>query len=569
LRAAAVVLLTAFDYASPVLSVLGVRHLVDAAGVGDADRALFGLALLVLTVAAGQGAGFAAFALGIGLRERVGHRIELDIASTVAARPDIEHLERPEYLDRLLLLGEPGGDLARLPDAVVQAIGVAVRLVASLGLLVSIDGRLLALAACGLPSVAGTAITARLVRRRDEARAPVQRRAAILNAYTRLAATAQELRVFGAGPELQRRIHDDRVAADDIIRRSNLRITAVQGAGWLVFGAGFVAAVVFVARGAAQGRYGAGEVAMVVTIGAQLNGQLGAVSTWLAGLADLFRVAGHYRWLRSSAPPRPDDAVDPGRGGVTLDDVSFRYPGTTRDVLRNISLTVPAGATLALVGENGAGKTTLVKLLTGLYAPTSGAITVAGAALGEIDPRAWRARLSGAFQDTPILEFRVHDVVGLGDVDLVDDTDAVEAAVIEGGAQELVASLAQGLGTPLGKSFDGGTQLSGGQWQRLALARAMMRRAPVMLLLDEPTANLDPQAEAALFERHARAMASAGRADGSAVLISHRVSTVQPADHIVVLDDGRIVEQGSHHDLLAAGGLYAELFRLQASGYAS
>jgi ABC-type multidrug transport system fused ATPase/permease subunit len=221
------------------------------------------------------------------------------------------------------------------------------------------------------------------------------------------------------------------------------------------------------------------------------------------------------------------------------------------------------------VGENGAGKTTLVKLLTGLYAPTSGAITVAGAPLGEIDPRAWRARLSGAFQDTPILEFRVHDVVGLGDVDLVDDTDAVEAAVIEGGAQELVASRAQGLGTPLGKSFDGGTQLSGGQWQRLALARAMMRRAPVMLLLDQPTANHDPHAEAARFERHARAMASAGRADGSAVLISHRFSTVQTADHIVVLDDGRIVEQGSHHDLLAAGGLYAELFRLQASGYAS
>jgi ATP-binding cassette, subfamily B, bacterial len=569
LRAATAIVLTAFDYASPVLSVLGVKYFVDAAAVGDGSAAIAGVILLVLTVAAGQGAGFGAFAIGIGLRERVGHRIETDIASAVASRPGIEHLERPEYLDRLELLGEQAGDLARLQDAIVQVIGVAVRLAASLALLATIDPRLLLLGACGLPSLAATTITARLVRRRDEDRAPIQRRASILNYYTRLAATAQEIRILGAGAELKRRIHDDRVAADDIIRTSNLRIALVQTGGWVVFGAGFVATMLAVASDAAQGRHTVGEIAMVVTIGAQLNGQLGAVSSWLTGLGDMIRVAGHYQWLTTledhlpavttSAPPRRD---------ITFENVSFRYPGTTSDVLRDVSLNLKSGTTLAIVGENGAGKTTLVKLLAGLYQPTNGSIEVSGARLDHIDPKKWRAELSAAFQDTPALEFLLRDVVGIGDVSRLADTDAIRTAIAEGGAAELVATLPETLDTPLGKSFDGGNQLSGGQWQRLALARAVMRQSPTVLILDEPTANLDPQAEAAVFERHASARERTELGDGTTVLISHRFSTVTTADHIVVLDQGTIIERGTHRELMMLNGLYAELFRLQAGGYA-
>lgn len=569
LRAGLAMLLTAFDYASPVLAVLGVKYLVDAAAEGNGDGALAGVLLLVLTVAAGQGAGFGAFAIGIGLRERVGHRIETDIASAVASRPGIDHLEQPEYLDRLTLLNEQAGELARLQDAVVQVIGVAVRLIASLALLATIDPRLLLLGLSGLPSLAGTVIVGRLVRRRDEDRAPVQRRASILSYYTRLAVTAQEIRILGAGPQLMRRIHDDRVSADDIIRRSNLRIASVQTVGWLIFGAGFVATMLLVTSSAAAGRHTVGDLAMVVTIGSQLNGQLGAVSTWLTGLMDMFRVAGHYQWLTESTPgPRARDAEPPASGDIVLRGVTFRYPGTTTDVLQDVSLTLRSGTTLALVGENGAGKTTLVKLLAGLYEPTSGSITVAGTPIGDLDPRGWRARLSGAFQDTPPLEFVVRDIVGVGDLARRDDPDAIRSAVTDGGAGDLVAGLPAGLETPLGKSFEGGTQLSGGQWQRLALARAMMRPSPTLLVLDEPTANLDPQAEAAVFARHASATKRARRHQGSTVLISHRFSTVQSADHIVVIEGGRVVEQGTHPELMAADGLYAELFRLQASGYA-
>lgn len=570
LRAAIALILTAFDYASPVLAVLGVRHLVDAAGSGDGDQAMIGVALLVVTVAAGQAAGFGAFAVGVGLRERVGHRLELDIASAVAARPDLEHLERPEYLDRLTLLREQAPNLARLQDSVLQAIGVAVRLATSVALLASVDPALLLLVVFGLPSLAANVAVDRITDRRDQRRAPHQRRATILDWYIRSAGPAKEVRIFGVGGELRRRISRDRLAADDIIRSSNLRITAIQSGGWAIFGAGFVLALILLARRAAGGDLGVGELAMVVALGAQLNGQLGAMSTWLSDLLEMLRTADHYRWLISTTKNRASGVAPRPQGGdLRLANVTFGYPGTTTNVLDDISLTIPAGSTIAIVGENGAGKTTLIKLLIGLYQPTSGVITVDDVDIATLDPVSWRQGLSGAFQDTPPLEFRLRDVVGIGDVQRLDDDLAIHAAVDAGNATDLVESLALGYETELGKSFDNGTQLSGGQWQRLALARAMMRPGAHLLMLDEPTANLDPRAEHEVFERYA----TTTRRDlgtihpNITVLISHRFSTVQMATFIVVLDNGRIAECGSHRELINHNGVYAELFLLQASGY--
>jgi ATP-binding cassette subfamily B protein len=257
------------------------------------------------------------------------------------------------------------------------------------------------------------------------------------------------------------------------------------------------------------------------------------------------------------------------RHGIVLTGVSYRYPHRDHDVLRGVDLHLPAGSTVAVVGDNGAGKTTLVKLLTGLYTPTSGRITIDGTDLSILDPERWRTRVSAAFQDHARWEFRVGETVGIGDVTSLDDPEAISDAVERAGAGDVVDALPAGLDTQLGPSWPGGVDLSGGQWQKLAIARAMMRRAPLLLVLDEPTAALDAETEHRLFERWTTAAARLRQETGAVtVLVSHRFSTVRMADLIVVLDQGRVVEVGRHDELLARpGGLYAELFTLQAASY--
>jgi ATP-binding cassette subfamily B protein len=242
-------------------------------------------------------------------------------------------------------------------------------------------------------------------------------------------------------------------------------------------------------------------------------------------------------------------------------------------VLEDVSLSLPAGAVVALVGENGAGKTTLVKLLAKMYEPTSGAILVDDTPLGRIPAAEWRARMAGAFQDFFRFEFRARHTVGVGDEPRMNDVPTVEGAVDRAGAHDVVSRLPSGLDTQLGPTWPGGVEVSFGQWQKLALARGFMRDRPLLLVLDEPTAALDAETEHALFERDAAAAHGGSgepsvRADGRIVLlVSHRFSTVRMADLIVVLDGARLVEAGSHEELMARGGHYAELYRIQAAAY--
>jgi ATP-binding cassette, subfamily B, bacterial len=233
-----------------------------------------------------------------------------------------------------------------------------------------------------------------------------------------------------------------------------------------------------------------------------------------------------------------------------------------------VSLTFPAGAVVALVGENGAGKTTLVKLLARMYEPSSGSIFVDDTPLARVPAGEWRGRLAGAFQDFFRFEFSARHSVGLGDIPHLDDEPAVVAAVSRAGAEDVVARLASGLDTQLGPTWPGGVELSFGQWQKLALARGFMRARPLLLVLDEPTAALDAETEHALFERYAAAAQGAGDGSGRiTVLVSHRFSTVRMADLIVVLDGARLVEVGTHDELMARGGQYAELYSIQAAAY--
>jgi ATP-binding cassette subfamily B protein len=255
--------------------------------------------------------------------------------------------------------------------------------------------------------------------------------------------------------------------------------------------------------------------------------------------------------------------------GVRLDHVSFAYPGTSRVVLEDVSLLLPAGAVVAIVGENGAGKTTLVKLLAKMYEPSSGSILVDDVPLARLPADEWRARLAGAFQDFFRFEFRAGQTVGLGDVPRMDHQPAVAAAVDRAGARDVVEGLKSGLATQLGPTWPDGVELSFGQWQKLALARGFMRDQPLLLILDEPTAALDAETEHALFERYAAAARGAG-ADASGrvtILVSHRFSTVRMADLIVVLDGARLVEVGTHDELMARNGQYAELYSIQAAAY--
>jgi ATP-binding cassette, subfamily B, bacterial len=318
----------------------------------------------------------------------------------------------------------------------------------------------------------------------------------------------------------------------------------------------------------------ASSVLLVLAAGARLSAYIGATVGEIGFLRG-FWMDGSRRlaWLEDfarSVAAASDLAVPAElREGIRLDHLSFAYPGTSRTVLDDVSLTLPAGAVVAIVGENGAGKTTLVKLLAKMYEPSSGSIFVDERPLARMPAQEWRERLAGAFQDFFHFEFRVQYTVGLGDVPRLDDELAVRAAVDRSGAGDVVARLASGLDTQLGPTWPSGVELSFGQWQKLALARGFMRAQPMLLVLDEPTAALDAETEHALFERYAAAARNSGdSANGRiTILVSHRFSTVRMADLIVVLDGARLAEVGTHDELMAKGGQYSELYRIQAAAY--
>jgi ATP-binding cassette subfamily B protein len=340
---------------------------------------------------------------------------------------------------------------------------------------------------------------------------------------------------------------------------------------WAVFGLAYVGAVVFVSFSL---RAPASSVLLVLAAGARLSAYIGATVGEIGFLRG-FWMDGSRRlaWLEDYAASvaASGDLPVPAElhRGIRFDHVSFAYPGTSRVVLDDVSLTLPAGAVVAIVGENGAGKTTLVKLLTKMYEPSAGSILLDDTPLARVPASDWRARLAGAFQDFFRFEFRAGHTVGLGDVPRLDDEPAVLAAVDRAGAGDVIVRLTSGLDTQLGPTWPSGVELSFGQWQKLALARGFMRDQPLLLILDEPTAALDAETEHALFEHYAAA--ARGTAENNTgritVLVSHRFSTVRMADLIVVLDGARLVEVGTHDELMAKRGQYSELYGIQAAAY--
>lgn len=376
---------------------------------------------------------------------------------------------------------------------------------------------------------------------------------------------AKEIQLFGLGPLFARRHRDiyQKLYAED-------RAVALRRGGWAVSLGLFAtiawyAACAWIVVSALTGTITVGEMTMYLALFRQGQGTLTALLTSLSGvyedqlyvatLRTFLNTPSRRRTTGASHGPRPDD-------GIRFEKVSYRYPGASTPALTDIDLHVRPGECLGLIGVNGSGKTTLIKLLTRLYTPTSGRILLDGLDLREWSEAALRERIGVIFQDFRRYHLTLGENIGAGDASRFDDASRWHAAAERAQLEGLVQKLPDGYGTQLGTWFTNGRELSGGQWQKVALARAFMRTQADILVLDEPTAAVDASAEAALFDRFRELTRNR-----TSILISHRFAAVRRADQIVVLSEGRIVERGAHEELLRTGGRYSELFSLQAAGY--
>jgi ATP-binding cassette, subfamily B, bacterial len=532
---------------------------------------------------------------GAELSDRTTFYLTARIAEQLNAVSGVDHLERPAYLTELNLLQQNLRLLGNGPRQILLVVQVLVRTVALVIILTVIYPPLAVLPLAAAFPVAGERLSVFLRQRSEERLAADRRLANDLFELATSAGPAKELRVFGVTGPLRDRHRELAGRVNSGTARAALLGGVCGAAGWLLFAGAFVAGIAVVAVRAVDGTATVGAVVLAVTLVQRAQLQVGQAANAIGQLLTTARTARRLRWLedyaaadrmrqtpaqpaRSASPASarsasPASARSPSRPpvtlsrGITLQEVSFGYPPDGSTVLDRVDVHLPAGAAVALVGENGAGKTTLVKLLTGMYRPTAGRVLLDGVPLTDIDLAAWRERTAATFQDFVRFELLAGETVGVGDLPRIDLAPALSEALRRADATAVAAELPDGLDTRLGRSFTGGQELSGGQWQRLALARGMMRDLPLLLILDEPTASLDAITEAALFERYLSARALAKGSGAITLLVSHRFSTVRMADLIIVLDQGRIAASGDHAALIRAGGLYAELYELQARAY--
>ena len=502
-------------------------------------------------------------------RDKVTIALESHVARLQASVASVAHHERPDYLDRLSVLREQVFVLDHMYLSVLSTLGWILRLAVTVALLMSISPILVLLAAFAVPTVLTASWRPAIERAAQERGASANRLARHLFVTATTAPPGKEVRVTGIGDRLVSRRRESWERWYGPVVKARRGSAWWHAAAWAIFATGYVGAIVYVSSGLSASP---GDVLLVLAAGAQLSAYIGATVGEIGFLRGIW-MDGSRRlaWLEDYAASfvaRADAPVpDVLTRGIELERVSFAYPGTTDLVLRDVSVTLPAGTVIAIVGENGAGKSTLVKLLSKFYEPSAGRVLVDGVDLAAMPADVWRTRLSGAYQDFFRFELRAQHTVGLGDIARLDDQPAVTTAVGRAGADDLVAQLDAGLQTQLGPAWPGGVEVSFGQWQKFALARGFMRENPLLLVLDEPTAALDAETEHALFEQYAAGARRDTASGRIVVLVSHRFSTVRMADLIVVLDGSRVAEVGSHDELMARGGQYAELYAIQAAAY--
>ncbi|RYE49627.1 MAG: ABC transporter ATP-binding protein [Hyphomicrobiales bacterium] len=463
-----------------------------------------------------------------------------------AAKLDLKHFEQSEYQDRL----ERARRQASSRSTVIsQVFGQAQAMITAIAL-----------------AVWGEFRFNRLAYWISHNRSPERRQLEYLRQIGASADSAKEIKLFGLGEFLSGRFKG--LSDQILIENRNLSIKRALQTGLLasISTLTYYAAYAYIVWRTLHGEFSIGTLVFLSGSFSQLNGYLQQILigfTQIAGqslyLDDLFSFFEIKPTILD--PKHPKAFPLPVRQGLVFENVGFRYPGSENWAVRNLSFTVPAGETLALVGENGAGKTTIVKLMTRLYDPDEGRITLDGIDLKAFATADLRTHIGVIFQDFLRYSFTASDNIGVGRIEVAADRERIVSAAEQSLADPVIRKLPEGYDQMLGRTFLKGQDLSGGEWQKIAIARAYMRNAEI-IILDEPTAALDARAEAEVFTRFKNL------AEGTtAVLISHRFSTVRMADRIVVLADGKVEEQGTHSELMANGGRYAELFELQAQGY--
>jgi ATP-binding cassette subfamily B protein len=500
------------------------------------------------------------------LRAQLGQRVNVMILEK-ALTLELQHFEDSEFYDKLTRARREAS--TRPLSLVTRTFGLvqnAISLASYAALLAHFSPWAVAVLLCaGMPAFVAEAKFSGDAFRLFRWRSPETRMQIYLETVIAREDHAKEVMLFGLGPRLLERYRDifRRMYTED--RALTVRRDAWGFALGLIGTAALYGAYAWIAITAVARLITLGQMTMYVALFRQ--GQ-SAVSAMLAAVGGMYEdnlyLSTLYEYLEEHVP-RPSGTVLRGphpQDGVRFEDVSFSYPGAEEPALEHVTLHLTPGTSLALVGENGSGKTTLIKLLTRLYTPTSGRILLDGQDLADWEEGALRQRIGVIFQDFARYQMLVGENVGAGDERYFEDQQRWRAAAEKGRASEFIDTLPAGYQTQLGKWFRDGRELSGGQWQKIALSRAFMRTRADILVLDEPTAAMDAQAEAEVFE-HFRQLAR----DRITILISHRFSTVRMADQILVLSRGRIVERGTHEELMQLNGRYAQLFSLQARGY--
>ena len=566
-QAALLVVLSALLGVAPVFAAWMVKVFADRLDGGDLVLPALGIAASTLVLLAVPAVLTYQRAE---LERRVALLVNDRLFTAINGQPGLRSFEDPVFHNRLQL-AQQGGENA---PPIVLAMGMtlvesSVTLVgffASL-LVVSPVVAVLALAA----AVPGLVVERRLARAQADLAftlSPHDRRKLFYGNLQTDERAAKEIRLFGLGGHFLSRMLGEFRTLNDAARRMDRTVLSRQLMVGVLTAALGAIALLIVAGQAADGGLSAGDVFVVVAAIAGVQTAASGMVTTAGHLLEAALLLGHYRDFLADARTEPGggEPCPPLRDAIVLDDVWFRYSPEHPWVLEGVSLRIAAGEAVALVGLNGAGKSTLVKLLCRLYDPERGTITWDGADVRALDVAALRRRVATVFQDFMEYDLSAAENVALGDVARLDDRVAVERAAAGAGVDGVLKALPRGYDTLLSRIFadggEAGVELSGGQWQRIAVARMLMRPDPDVLILDEPSAGLDADAE---HELHGRLLAR--REGTTSVLISHRLSAVAMAERIVVLSGGRIIESGTHAALLASGGEYARLFTLQASGY--
>lgn len=568
-----IVVLTVLSAALPAVQVQALAWAVQAVadGFASADR-MTAVQAVAIPAALLAGVMLAAHILGVA-SQYLSQLMQLTLGAMVreqlmevGTRLELEDYENAASYDKLQRASREssGGGIQQLFDSVLEVVREALTIVSVAVVIVGWNPWVALLVILSpIPAAIGTMWFGAISYQIEYERAPGRRLLSYLQYLTTTDHSFKEVRLFGLASPLigrYRTLMREFLAVDRSIATRQAWVLGALGLVTVIGAGGAITAALFLALD--TGRIGelAGYLQALTTINASMLAVLAAIgglfelSLFLGNLFAVFRM-----------PRKPVEGGLPFprvlEHGIEFRDVSFTYPGTTRQVLHGVSFRLPAQTCVAFVGRNGSGKTSVVKLLTRLYEPTSGQILLEGRPIQDYDLDDYRANIGVIFQDFIRYEMSVRDNIGFGRSDALDDDKAITDAAAAAGIHDEILRMDDGYDTTLGRHFVDGRQLSGGQWQRMALARAFVRRAPVVVL-DEPTAAIDAESEREIFERF-----RAQTRRSCTLLIAHRFSTVRIADRVVVFDAGRIVEQGTHSELVASGGQYARLYRIQASAY--